>query len=131
MRPHSRAMWDSPEVICGHLRKVESKDSNLRSKRCNRCHAVPAVQVKYALTHDLVGAAILQWFRQLRRTQSYCHSIKAGKLNNNTMIYRTELWTSIRRASGFQGGFSAWWEQQDFIIFCLCHRTTPIASSRC
>ena len=68
-----------------------------------------------ALTHDLVGTAVLQWFRQLRRIQSYCHSIKAGKLNTNAVIYRAELWTSIRRASGFQGVFSAWWEQQDFV----------------
>ena len=60
---------------------------------------------KVALTHDLVGTAVLQWFRQLRRIQSYCHSIKAGKLNNDTIIYRAELWTSIRRASGFQEVF--------------------------
>ncbi|CAL1170378.1 unnamed protein product [Cladocopium goreaui] len=67
-----------------------------------------------ALTQDLVGTAVLQWFRQLRRIQSYCHSIKAGRLHNEAVVYRAELWTSIKRASGFQHGFAYWWDQQEF-----------------
>jgi hypothetical protein len=63
----------------------------------------------------LVGTAVLKWFRQLRRIQSYCHAIKANKNHAEAVIYRTELWTAIRKSNGFSPDFPGWWEQQEFV----------------
>ena len=68
------------------------------------------------LVSDTVGAAVLCWFKQLRRIQSYQHSIKAGQQHESAVTYRIELWSSIQRARGFHGSFSDWWEQQDFYL---------------
>eukprot|EP00435_Cladocopium_sp_Y103_P014903 s4607_g3.t1 len=46
---------------------------------------------------------------QLRRMQSMLHALRAGKQTWDAIIYRTELWQAIRKARGFEGGFSKWW----------------------
>ena len=66
------------------------------------------------LQHDLVGTAVLRWFKQLRRLQSYKHSITAGNRHYAAEMYRIELWNAIRRAHGFDPNFASWWERQDF-----------------
>ena len=67
------------------------------------------------LRHDLVGTAVLKWFRQLRRIQSYLHAIKANKMTAAAQQYRCELWSCILQAPGFQFGFRAWWEREGFV----------------
>ena len=66
------------------------------------------------LKHDLVGTAVRRWFSQLRRLQSYLHSVKAGKLHDNAVRYREEVWQAILDASGFDGGFRKWWASTEF-----------------
>eukprot|EP00438_Fugacium_kawagutii_P031979 Skav207040 [mRNA] locus=scaffold975:198961:208505:- [translate_table: standard] len=61
------------------------------------------------LRNDLVGSSTKFWFRQLRRLQSFLHSARSGKTTVNATVYRLELWTAIRKASGFSGGFCNWW----------------------
>ena len=68
-----------------------------------------------ALISDTIGAAVLDWFRQLRRLQSYCHAIKAGQQHLSAVTYRIELWSSIRRARGFNEPFADWWDKQEFL----------------
>ena len=63
---------------------------------------------------DTVSKAVLLWFKQLRKLQSYRHSIVAGKWHPAAVQYRSELWSSIRRSPGFEGSFDHWWLQQDF-----------------
>ena len=67
-----------------------------------------------SLRSDLIGVAVLNWFRQLRRIQSYVHSIAAGKMHPCAVQYRSDLWTSILFAKGFQNGFSTWWKTEGF-----------------
>ncbi|CAL1128806.1 unnamed protein product, partial [Cladocopium goreaui] len=66
------------------------------------------------LVADTVNKAVILWFKQLRRIQSYRHSIVAGHQHQNAVQYRIELWSAIRRSRGFEGSFDVWWLQQDF-----------------
>ena len=66
------------------------------------------------LKHDLVGTAVLRWYSQLRRLQSYLHSIRAAHTHANAVQYRDELWQAILKSSGFQGGFRHWWFTSGF-----------------
>ena len=65
------------------------------------------------LAYDLPGQAVLRWYRQLRRLQSFLHAARASSQAPTAQQYRAELWASIRRASGFNTDFTAWWNQQD------------------
>ena len=67
------------------------------------------------LKHDLVGTAVLRWFSQLRRIQSFVHSIRAARTHDKAVQYREELWQSILKSSGFQGGFRQWWFTSGFL----------------
>ena len=67
-----------------------------------------------ALINDLLGAKVHQWYKQLRRLQSFLHAIQAGQTHMNAVIYRAELWHAILRAKGFTTTFSEWWNDQDF-----------------
>ena len=77
-----------------------------------RCRASTPGEV--ALASNAAGEAVLLWFRQLRRLQSYLHSIKKGQVTITATTYRLELWSAIRRAPGFKDSFPSWWGQQDF-----------------
>ena len=68
------------------------------------------------LIADTVSKVVIVWFKQLRRLQSYRHSICAGNFHDTAVQYRLELWSSIRRAGGFEHSFSDWWNKQDFAI---------------
>ena len=63
--------------------------------------------------NDLPGQAVLRWYRQLRRLQSFLHAARASSQTPTAQQYRAELWASIRRASGFNTNFTSWWSQQD------------------
>eukprot|EP00435_Cladocopium_sp_Y103_P040678 s434_g11.t1 len=66
------------------------------------------------LAADTIGNAVLAWFKQMRRIQSYKHAICAGQQHPDAVRYRLELWSAIRRARGFAVSFEVWWMQQDF-----------------
>ena len=66
------------------------------------------------LVDDTVGQAVILWFKQLRRIQSYRHAICAGHMHHDAVQYRIERWTAIKRAKGFAGTFSDWWLSQEF-----------------
>ena len=66
-------------------------------------------QGEVQLCYDLPGQAVLRWYRQLRRLQSYLHAARSAKSTIDAQTYRAELWASIRRSSGFQMPFPRWW----------------------
>ena len=66
------------------------------------------------LCSDLVGQSVILWFKQMRRIQSLRHAFRAGRMHASATTYRLELWSSIVRAKGFQGGFRDWWSNQEF-----------------
>eukprot|EP00435_Cladocopium_sp_Y103_P031943 s1553_g8.t1 len=70
----------------------------------------PSRPSEVVLRNDLIGSEIKLWFRQLRRLQSYCAAINAGKMTSSAISYRLELWSSIKRSPGFVSGFSYWWQ---------------------
>eukprot|EP00435_Cladocopium_sp_Y103_P012254 s2578_g3.t1 len=97
-------------VQCGRAQRLVPEKQTLHPRSCRASR--PG---EVALQHDLVGTAVLQWFRQLRRIQSYLHAIKAGKMHLEAIIHRTELWTSIVRARGFSPNFPEWWDQRELL----------------
>ena len=61
------------------------------------------------MRNDLIGSETKSWLRQLRRLQSYRAAIHGGKTSADAIHYRLLLWSSIRQAHGFCGGFAHWW----------------------
>eukprot|EP00438_Fugacium_kawagutii_P027064 Skav214855 [mRNA] locus=scaffold16:296995:306518:- [translate_table: standard] len=91
-----------------------SQRGRLQSTKPRRLHSrrtmvKPSRPSEVALRCDLIGSATKHWFRQLRRLQSYVAAINANKLTDDAITYRLELWSSIRRAPGFDKGFVHWW----------------------
>lgn len=50
-----------------------------------------------------------QWFRQLRRFESYCRLVRSGNVSEEARSHRGQLWTSILNANGFRPSFGVWW----------------------
>ena len=106
---------------------VQVQGSRLHSSHCGRATRMSpskrtltqptpkaSRQSELTLQHDLVGTAVLLWFRQARRIQSYLHAIRAGKTSPEALQYRHELWQSIRKAKGFETSFAIWWGREGF-----------------
>ena len=96
---------------CGRARrlmpaKITPSPRSCRARRPGEEHLIA----------DTVSKVVIVWFKQLRRLQSYRHSICAGNFHDTAVQYRLELWSSIRRAGGFEHSFSDWWNKQDFAI---------------
>eukprot|EP00435_Cladocopium_sp_Y103_P062884 s241_g24.t1 len=94
---------------CGRAQRLEPAHLTPTPRSCRASR--PGEET---LVADTVSKAVILWFKQLRRLQSYQHSIKAGHVHPAAVQYRIELWSSIRRARGFDVSFEAWWSQQDF-----------------
>ena len=45
---------------------------------------------------NFASQAVLRWFKQLRRLQSLCHALRAGRDAPEAQEYRWQLWISIR-----------------------------------
>ena len=60
-----------------------------------------------------LNRSVAAWYKQLRRLQSYCHSIKSPRAAD-TYLSRAALWNSVVRAHGFSGGFKKWWLQRPY-----------------
>ena len=61
---------------------------------------------------DFLGRTAQRWFLQLRRLQSMRHALRAGKMTEDAILYRLELWKAIQRAPGFGTGFTSWWRHR-------------------
>lgn len=64
------------------------------------------------MKNDCLGRSVQQWFLQLRRLQSLCHALKAGKMTADAQLYRASLWNSIKRGKGFHPHFEQWWRDR-------------------
>ena len=108
---------------------TEFQSASLSSAHCGRAqrlqpaHVMPSAPTCRAsrpgeahLVADTVGKAVLVWFKQLRRLQSFRHAACAGQQHEAAVQYRIELWSSIRRAKGFDPTFVEWWMKQDFAL---------------
>ena len=106
---------------------IDAPCSKLHPSQCGRAKRLsPEVRLaepqrvrasrpgEVTLRQDLVGVAVLNWFRQLRRLQAFLHSIRKGLQHENAISHRQELWLSIVHAKGFEDGFCAWWTRQPF-----------------
>ena len=72
--------------------------------------AKPSRQGEVRLRNDQVGSAVRNWFRQLRRLQSFLHALRGNHMDSNAQTHRACLWTSIQNAPGFHRGFPYWWD---------------------
>ena len=81
-----------------------------KPKRRRVFHAVPRTSRPGELEQasGFLNRAVANWFKQLRRLQSYCHAVKSQRSQDN-FLSRAILWQSILRAHGFQAGFPSWW----------------------
>ena len=59
-----------------------------------------------------------QWFRQLRRIESYKRMVRNG-FSVHVADHRAELWNAIVGAPGFRPSFSVWWQQQPGTVSLL------------
>ena len=64
------------------------------------------------MSSEFLGREVQRWFLQLRRLQSLCHALKAGKQTIDAQLYRACLWRAIREAKGFHGKFNKWWTRR-------------------
>ena len=53
----------------------------------------------------------LQWVKQLRRCQSLRRLLASSSTNDLHRLRLAEVWSAIRLAKGFAGGFCAWWAE--------------------
>ena len=89
---------------------TEFQSASLSSAHCGRAqrlqpaHVMPSAPTCRAsrpgeahLVADTAGKAVLVWFKQLRRLQSFRHAACAGQQHEAAVQYRIELWSSVRR----------------------------------
>ena len=112
------------QSLSGHLR--DRPNGTLpprctgRAKRLQpKVNEVPAVPPRphrpgeEPLHHGLLSLETKRWYQQLRRLQSLCHALKAGKQTPAACEYRLQLWRAIVEAKGFVGGFGVWWQTRN------------------
>ena len=94
----------------------------LQSVHCGRAHTMHvqtrSVQIPPLRksrngeeTPDYFGPSKLhaQWFRQLRRLQTYYRLIDRDAMTSAQYHQQRDLWGAIRNAAGFGRGFAHWW----------------------
>ena len=91
-RCRGRARWTEPE-------QVHTTAHAIKSSR-------PGEEI---ILSSLAGTAVRQWCKQLRRPQSYPHSLRSNVTSINSSLYCAQLWGAITGSSGFRGGFHHWW----------------------
>ena len=60
------------------------------------------------------GASLLhgRWFRQLRRLQALSRMLSVDTVTDANREKICELWSVVRNATGFKGGFCRWWSDR-------------------
>ena len=76
----------------------------------------PSREGEVKIANSLLGTATRLWFKQLRRLQSLRHAVQAGNPTPSACTYRVELWTAIRRSTGFYPNFPTWWSCQTHTV---------------
>lgn len=63
------------------------------------------------LQPEYYGSSVqhVRWFRQLRRLHALVRGLRKSPVHAEAHVKLVELWTSIRHAVGFPGGFGQWW----------------------
>ena len=61
-----------------------------------------------------------QWFRQLRRLESYGRLVRHGVHTWDSMDHCAQLWNSILGANGFRVDFAFWWVSQGYAAAYHC-----------
>eukprot|EP00435_Cladocopium_sp_Y103_P043937 s1625_g12.t1 len=54
-----------------------------------------------------------RWTKQIRRLQHFARAASSQGTQISLMEHRANLWRKIRYSTGFQGGFTTWWNQLD------------------
>ena len=80
----------------------------------------PSRPGEVTMGQEMLGRAVQKWFMHLRRLQSLVHSVRAGKMTAEAILYRVELWSAICRAKGFEGGFRHWWRERPTKAAGIC-----------
>ena len=116
-------LWSTIEgSLQGHIQRPEcpslTAQEQGRGQRTAPMPARPHIDFlrphrpgEVALRNDLAGTAVRQWYRQLRRLQSFNHAIQAGSTTDTAILHRAELWGAINRAKGFAPSWPIWWDQ--------------------
>lgn len=81
-------------------------------------HARPGEETQAS---GFLNRSLNRWYKQLRRLQSYKHSICSSRVAE-TFEARAPLWQCILRAPGFVGGFQKWWPSR-----CVRLQGSPLA----
>ena len=92
----------------GRAQRLEPARQTLAPVTCK-----PSREGEVCLQHSLVGKAVRNWYKQLRRLQSLCHAVLANKQTPAAVQYRASLWTAIVQAKGFHPSFAEWWEKRE------------------
>eukprot|EP00435_Cladocopium_sp_Y103_P032314 s106_g8.t1 len=92
----------------GRAQRLQPEKRELSAVICR-----PSREGEVCLQHSLVGTAVRQWFKQLRRLQSLNHAVRAGSSHASAVSYRISLWTSISKAPGFHPDFRQWWSHRE------------------
>ena len=110
---------DYEDSFKGHLKNLTQLPNNHKG-RCQRhspeerMATAPVLRKsrpdEVAMSPDSLGRSVQAWFKQLLRLQSLLHNVRANKGTAASETYKIELWASITRAKGFEGGFRRWWE---------------------
>ena len=98
-----------------HDRSFFGRGSITRPKP-RRTHAPvikPPRPGELAPASGFLNRSVAAWYKQMRRLQSYCHAVKSSRVGD-TYFSRAALWNSVRRASGFCGGFPVWWSHRPY-----------------
>eukprot|EP00435_Cladocopium_sp_Y103_P026669 s1004_g6.t1 len=106
--------------VDAHLRQ-QGKPGLLRSQR-GRCTVVQPKMLRHPITPvkpsrkseyqiEFHGESFQHtlWCRQLRRLQSFVKLMRTDKSTQGVHKHREDLWSAIRGASGFPGGFPKTW----------------------
>ena len=64
------------------------------------------------MASNLACREVKRWFQQLRRLQSLRDALRGDKQTPQAIMYREQLWKSIRDAAGFTPSFFDWWPRR-------------------
>ena len=114
-----------------HQVEQSAKDSlslqrvSISNGQCGRGQTLATHPRRYCLSPCKIGRAgdehpqftglslqHCRWFRQLRRLHALTRNLEKAGNSHAQFEQRCNLWSAIRNASGFSGGFANWWFTQ-------------------
>ncbi len=70
-----------------------------------------ARQGDYQPNYSGISLPYSRWVKQMRRLESLCRNLAKQTESESAKIHASKEWRGIMTASGFPGGFQAWWNQ--------------------